>query len=150
MKARAGGILSHDPGVGIANLLDGMGGETDEVGIPAPGVSVGVRHAVAELDERVLDVTRLLLVVQIFGKLRIREVASKPGIPPEEKGHEDDQPSGREEKNLLRPRHGTFWLGVYSDRCGFDLVRHAWFLGLVRRRQNAGILRFSPDESARS
>ncbi len=90
MKSCTGRVLPHDPGVGVADFFDGIGGQADEVGIPALRGGVIVRHAIAKLDEGVLDVPRLPLVVQVFGELLVGEMAAKPRIPPEQEWHEDD------------------------------------------------------------
>ena len=50
VEAGAGGVLAHDPGVGVANFFDRMGGETDHFGIPACGGGVAVAHAFTELN----------------------------------------------------------------------------------------------------
>src|ERR1700756_4357912 len=116
MKSGAGWVLSHDPGVGVADFFDGIGGYSDKVGIPLLRGGVVVRHAIAQLDEGVLDVARLLLVVQVFGELLVGEMAAEPCIPPEQEWHEHDEPSGGEEKYLLGARHAA--LGLGRGRCG--------------------------------
>ena len=55
------------------------------------------RHVVAELHERVLDVPRVLLVVEEFAELRVRKVSAEPRTPPEEERHQDNEPCGGEE-----------------------------------------------------
>ena len=61
------------------------------------------RHALAQLHQRMLDVTRLLPIVEVLVQLLVGELPSEPGVPPEQERHEDDQPAGGEEKNLLFP-----------------------------------------------
>ena len=48
-----------------------------------------------------LNVPWLLIVMQVFGQLLVGEVAAEPCVPPEEKGHQDDQPPGGKKQNLL-------------------------------------------------
>ena len=76
-------VCSLPPTLCVADFLHRIFGEPNQVRIPLFGGGGAVRHAVAELHQRVLNMARLLVVVQIFGQLRIGEVASKPGIPPE-------------------------------------------------------------------
>jgi hypothetical protein len=63
----------------------------------------------------VLDVARLLVVVEVLSELLVGEMAAKPGIPPEQKRHEDDEPSGDEEENLLGRRDAALGLGRSWD-----------------------------------
>jgi len=53
-------------------------------------------HAFAELHERMLDVTWMLVIVQILADLFVRELAAKPRAPPKQEGHQHDQPCGEE------------------------------------------------------
>ena len=101
VKARARSVLAHDPGVGVANFLHRIVGQPYQFGIPLLGGCVGMRHAFAHLHQRMLDVPRLLVVVQILSQLLVREMASKPRVPPEQKRHEDDKPAGGKKQNLL-------------------------------------------------
>jgi hypothetical protein len=43
--------------------------------------------ALAYLHQSLLDVARLLCVVQVFSELLVRKFPAKPGVPPEQKGH---------------------------------------------------------------
>src|SRR5260370_16591603 len=52
-----------------------------------------------------LDVTGVLFILQICADLVVGELASKPGVPPEEERHEDDQPSGNEKKRAIARGH---------------------------------------------
>jgi hypothetical protein len=64
-----------------------------------------VAHALAELHESMLDVTRVLIVVQVFADLFVGNLASKPGVPPEQERHEYDQPRGEEEEQSIAGGH---------------------------------------------
>ena len=87
VEACAGNVLTHDPGIGVADFLHRIFGEPNQVRIPLFGGGGAVRHAVAELHQRVLNVPRLLVVAKIFIQLVIGELASEPGIPPEKERH---------------------------------------------------------------
>src|SRR5206468_2024583 len=80
VKARRGSVLAHDPGVGVANFFDGMRSEADQLRVPACRSGVVVAHALAKLDEGMLDVARMLFVLQVFGDLFVRKPAAKPGV----------------------------------------------------------------------
>jgi hypothetical protein len=43
-----------------------------------------------------LDVPRMFSIVQVFADLLVRKVASEPGAPPKQEGHQNDQPSDKE------------------------------------------------------
>jgi hypothetical protein len=66
VKACAGRVLPHDPGVGVADFLDRIVRQADQVRIPLPGCQIRVGHAFPRLYERMLDVAGLLGVVEIF------------------------------------------------------------------------------------
>ena len=147
MEARAGSVLAHDPGVGVADFFHRMRCEADEIGIPLPGCGVGARHAVSELHERVLDVAWFLFVVKIFGELLIGEMATEPRVPPEKERHEDDEPAGGEEQYFLRARHAALWLRVRL-RClgggGFQFINHAWDQAFLNS-ESAEVFQFAND-----
>src|SRR5207245_10718879 len=86
-------------------FFDGMRSQADQIGIPTRCGCVTATHALAELNESVLDVARMLFVLEVFGDLRVREAAAKPGVPPEEEGHEDDQPGGDENEGAIAWGH---------------------------------------------
>src|SRR5260370_10641793 len=73
--------------------------------IPTNDAGIVVAHAVTELNEGVLDMTRMLFVLKILGNLFVREPAAKPGVPPEEERHEDDQPGGDENERAIARGH---------------------------------------------
>src|SRR5260370_24109916 len=52
-----------------------------------------------------LDVTRMLFVRQVCADLVVGELASEPGVPPEEERHEDDQPGSKEKERTIARRH---------------------------------------------
>src|SRR6267154_132967 len=56
-------------------------------------------------DEGMLNVTRMLLIVQEFADLLAGELAPKPGVPPEQERHEDDQPGGEEKQRAIPRGH---------------------------------------------
>src|SRR5205807_9983669 len=52
-----------------------------------------------------LDVAWMLFISEVFGDLFIGELASKPGVPPEQERHEDDQPGGDEKERAIPRGH---------------------------------------------
>src|SRR5208282_429611 len=60
-------ILAHDPGVGVADFFDGIGGQANDLGIPLDHAWVVSSHAFADLYQGVLNVSGMLLVLQILG-----------------------------------------------------------------------------------
>src|SRR6202044_1379042 len=74
--------------------------------------SIVVRDAFADLHQRLLNVPRLLVVVQVSSQLLVCKLPPEPRVPPEQKWHQHDQPAGDEEKNLLVARHASFRLGL--------------------------------------
>src|SRR5690349_24879091 len=71
-------------------------------------------HALAELNEGVLNVARMFFVLQVCGDLFVGKAAAKPSVPPKEEGHEDDEPGGDEKERAIARRHfvmrGRGWL----------------------------------------
>ena len=59
-----------------------MRGEAQKFGIPARRARIMAAHALAELHESVLDMARMLVVVQVFADLLVGNLASEPGVPP--------------------------------------------------------------------
>src|SRR5690348_15184204 len=62
-------------------------------------------HALAELDEGVLNVARMFFVLQVFGDLFVGKAAAKPSVPPKEEGHQDNEPGGDEKERAIARRH---------------------------------------------
>src|SRR5271166_3896590 len=85
-------ILAHYPRVGVAHFLHRIGCQSRQVWIPLLCSGIPPRDALAHLYQRLLYVSRLLRVVQIFVQLLVRELTAEPSIPPEQKGHEADEP----------------------------------------------------------
>ncbi len=107
MKAGAGGVLAHHPGVGIADFIHGIRRQPHHIGIPAGYAGVVPANALADLHQGMLHVAGLFVVLQILGQLLIGELPPEPGVPPEEKWHGDDEPCGDEEKNTLAGGHAA-------------------------------------------
>src|SRR5580692_6489774 len=105
MEAHGGSVLSHNPCVGVENFLNGVSGEAGQFRIPRGSDHVMPTHAFAQLHKRVLDVARMLAVVQIFANLLIRELPSKPGAPPKQERHQHDQPRSEEEEQTIARGH---------------------------------------------
>src|SRR5258708_39595216 len=82
-----------------------MRSEAHHFRIPARHIGVVAAHALTELHERMLDVTGVLFILQVCADLLVGELASKPGVPPEEERHKDDQPSGNEKKRAIARGH---------------------------------------------
>src|ERR1700726_131277 len=101
MKSRARCVLSHDPGVGVAHLLDRIDRQTHQVWIPLRRSRIMLRDALARLDQRLLNVPRLLGIVQISAELPVGEMTAKPCVPPEQEWHQADEPRGQEKEKLL-------------------------------------------------
>src|SRR5438552_9228349 len=59
MKALRGSVLPHDPGVGVADFFDRMRGQADQFRIPERRCRVAASHALAELNQGVLNVARM-------------------------------------------------------------------------------------------
>src|SRR5580704_3282067 len=113
-----------------------------------------MRNPFADLHQRLLNVPRLLAVVQILVQLLIGEMPPEPGIPPEQKRHEYDQPAGGEKQNFLCARHAALRLGLKGlDRFRWNCVQRVW-AGRHRRiisSQNYSIcLEITPREICRS
>jgi hypothetical protein len=62
-------------------------------------------HALTELHERMLDVTWVLFILQVCARLFVGQLASKPGVPPEEERHKYDQPGGNEKEGAIARGH---------------------------------------------
>ena len=77
VKTGARGVLAHHPGVCIAYFFNRIVGEPHQVGIPLPNIGIACRlfrvcsvrrsHALTHLHQGMLDMARLLVVVQILG-----------------------------------------------------------------------------------
>ena len=78
-------VLAHDPGRGLADLQVRTGGIRDHLRIPARR-TLAVRHALAQLYQRMLNVARLSAIGEICVQVRIAELAPEPRVVPEEKG----------------------------------------------------------------
>jgi hypothetical protein len=116
VKPGRGSVLAHDPGVSVADFFDGMRGEADQFRIPPRHLLVAAAHALTELNESVLDVARALFILQVLRDLFVRKTAPKPGVPPEEEGHQDDQPGGDKKERAVARRH-------FVMRGGGELLR---------------------------
>src|SRR4029077_1934400 len=79
--------------------------KTDHFRIPARRSRIVAAHALAELHEGMLDVARVLFVLEVFVNLPVRKPAAEPGVPPEQEGHEDDQPGSDENECASARRH---------------------------------------------
>src|SRR5713101_3378298 len=115
--------------------------------MPASHDRIVAAHAFADLYQRMLDVAGMLLVLQILGDSVVGELASEPGVPPEQEGHEDNQPC-RHEKQETIPRGHARPRGLRRRITGDDIRRIAclrrgcwachvstWFLTLFGRRR---------------
>src|SRR5213595_3657912 len=88
------------------------------------------RHAFADLHQRVLNMARLLRVLEILTDLLVRELPSEPGVPPEQKGHEHDQPRGHEEQDAIAGGHPAPRTGAYMGRSRHNVIAlSSWHLG---------------------
>src|SRR5260370_25142879 len=76
-----------------------MRGEAQELRIPRRCGGVLAGHAFTALHDGVLDVARVIVVIQIFGDLRVCKAGAETGAPTEEEGHADAQPGGVEEEH---------------------------------------------------
>src|SRR5712692_7904506 len=138
VKTGTGSVLAHDPGIGVTHFLDRMQGQTNHFRIPMRCARVVACHALTELDERMLDVARVLFVLQVFADLLVGELASKPGVPPKEERQEDDQPGGDEKERAIPRGHfvmrGRGGLPRRIFRSKFRLItsfRRGWRTGHV-------------------
>jgi hypothetical protein len=57
------------------------------------------------LDKGMLDVPRMFSVVKVFADLLVGKVASEPGAPPKQEGHQHDQPSDKKEQEAIPSGH---------------------------------------------
>ena len=105
VKGGDGVVLPHDPGVGVADFFDRMGSQAHHFRIPAHRGGIVVAHALTELDEGMLDMTRVLFVLKIFSDLFVGKPAAEPGVPPEEERHEHNEPGGDEKEGAIARRH---------------------------------------------
>src|SRR6516164_8393163 len=80
-----------------------MAREARDLGIPAFCGQVVLGHAIAELHQSVLDMAGVLFIAEIFTDLLLRERAAKPSAPPEQEGHEHDEPGGEEKDDPATP-----------------------------------------------
>jgi hypothetical protein len=87
VKAGAGGVgvLAHHPSVGVTHFVHGIRRQANDIRIPAGYASIVPADTLANLHQGVLDVPRLLVVLEIFGHSLVRKLAAKPGVPPEQK-----------------------------------------------------------------
>src|SRR5437762_10020809 len=113
-----------------------MRSQPDQFRVQRPHTAVVAAHALAELDEGMLDVTRMLLIVQEFADLLAGELAPKPGVPPEQERHEDDQPGG-EEKQRAIPR-GHFVMRRRSRHLRGILPSKFWLITIFWRGWRIG------------
>src|SRR5262249_16817265 len=104
METWNGVVLAHDPRVCVANFFYGVARKAHQLWIPAAHTRVVTGHALTNLDQRMLDVARLLLVPQVRGELLTGKMAAEPRVPPEQKGHQHDQPSRKKNKKSLPRR----------------------------------------------
>src|SRR5215470_11429371 len=103
MKRMARSVLAHDPSVRVAHLFDGMGGEPNDVGIPSLRGYVLPCYTVAELHQCVLDMSRMLFIVQVFADSLLGKRAAKPSAPPKQERHQHDEPGREEKKYAIAP-----------------------------------------------
>ena len=101
----AGGVLAHDPGIGVADFLNRVRGQADDVWIPTRDTGVVTRYSLADLHQGMLDVTRFSIVLQVLDQLFVGKLPAEPGIPPEQKRHQDDQPGGKKEQEAVTRGH---------------------------------------------
>ncbi len=83
VKFRAGSVLPHDPGVGVANFFHRIGCQPDQIGIPLFRVRIMLGDALPNLHKSLLNMARFLRVMQVFRKLLAGKFPAEPGIPPE-------------------------------------------------------------------
>src|SRR5579862_5121289 len=93
--------------------------QSDEVWIPLGDRRVVTRHAFAHLDKCMLDMTRMSFVPQVFDDLLVSQMTAEPGVPPEQEGHEHDQPSRHQEQNPVARGHACTRLGRWFARTCF-------------------------------
>src|SRR5258708_36499990 len=82
-----------------------MRSQPDHFRIPARHYRVAAPHALTQLHERMLDMARMLFIVEKFGDLLIGEPAAEPGVPPKQKRHEHDQPGSQEKEEAAARGH---------------------------------------------
>src|SRR6202011_1758089 len=102
--------------------LDRVGRQANHIWIPVRGTRVTACHALTDLHQGMLDVTRLLFILQVLGELLVRKLTPEPGVPPEQKWHENDQPARGEKKQSVASGHTR--LGRGSD--GFWVWRRSF------------------------
>src|SRR5579862_3047138 len=113
MESRARSVLAHDPCIRVAYFFDFVSGKLSELRIPPHYRRIFSQHTLSYLHQRMLDVTWMLVVSQVGGKLFIGQLSAEPGIPPEKKRHEHDQPAGHKKKNTVAGGHpGTGFPGL--------------------------------------
>src|SRR5215467_14765593 len=91
-------VLSHHPSIGLADFLHWIRGKPNQVRVPVIYGAVTPSHALGDLNQRMLNVTRMPFVVQVLGHLLVGKRASEPGVPPEQEGHEHDQPCSQKKQ----------------------------------------------------
>src|SRR5215510_5826333 len=105
METWNGVVLAHDPRVCVANFFYGVARKAHQLWIPAAHTGVVTGHALTNLDQRMLDVARLLLVPQVLGQLLVGKMAAEPRVPPEQEGHQHHQPGSKKKQKSLPRRH---------------------------------------------
>src|SRR6266851_5726004 len=111
-----------------------------------------------------LDVARVLFISEVCADLFVRELASEPGVPPEQERHEDDQPGGDEKERAIARGHfvmrrrGRLLRGIFhvDYRRVAGIGRGRWTCHVLsgsltlfgRRRRLRGICLFLSQKSA--
>jgi hypothetical protein len=64
----------------------------------------------------------MTIVLQIFGDFFVGKMTAKPGVPPEEEGHEHEQPARDEEEDAMTGGH----TGALGGRLGHGFCGNHW------------------------
>ena len=71
-------------------------------------------HAFTDLNQGMLNVASMFVVAQVCSDLLVGKLPPEPGIPPEQKRHQHDQPRGQKKQQTLTRGHAMPRLGRFD------------------------------------
>jgi hypothetical protein len=105
MKLRIVVVLPHGPRGIRPDFGSRMARSIDDLRIPSLRVRIASDHPVSELAERVLNVARLLPIVQVLFELAVGERATEPcEVPGQERNEHEESYDNKDRPGELAPR----------------------------------------------